>query len=138
MVGRAQLEQQLAVLRDVGYAVLPRFVPEADLIELNAVARRQLASRAAPLELEADLQYPGAPGSRASLGGETVRRLLDAYRRDESFARWGTGGAVRTWMEAYFCEPALMSTAHHNCLMTKHPRYGSLTGWHRDIRYWSF
>ena len=22
--------------------------------------------------------------------------------------------------------------------MTKHPRYGSLTGWHRDIRYWSF
>ncbi len=31
-----------------------------------------------------------------------------------------------------------MSRAHHNCLMTKHPRYGSLTGWHRDIRYWSF
>jgi phytanoyl-CoA hydroxylase len=22
--------------------------------------------------------------------------------------------------------------------MTKHPRYGSLTGWHRDVRYWSF
>jgi phytanoyl-CoA hydroxylase len=22
--------------------------------------------------------------------------------------------------------------------MTKHPHYGSLTGWHRDIRYWSF
>jgi phytanoyl-CoA hydroxylase len=22
--------------------------------------------------------------------------------------------------------------------MTKHPRFGSLTGWHRDIRYWSF
>ena len=22
--------------------------------------------------------------------------------------------------------------------MTKHPRYGSLTGWHRDARYWSF
>jgi phytanoyl-CoA hydroxylase len=31
-----------------------------------------------------------------------------------------------------------MSRAHHNCLMTKHPRYGSMTGWHRDIRYWSF
>jgi phytanoyl-CoA hydroxylase len=22
--------------------------------------------------------------------------------------------------------------------MTKHPLYGSLTGWHRDIRYWAF
>src|ERR1700683_4091651 len=31
-----------------------------------------------------------------------------------------------------------MSCAHHNCLMTKHPLYGSLTGWHRDVRYWSF
>ncbi len=31
-----------------------------------------------------------------------------------------------------------MSRAHHNCVMTKHPQYGSLTGWHRDVRYWSF
>ena len=31
-----------------------------------------------------------------------------------------------------------MSRAHHNCLMTKHPHYGSLTNWHRDIRFWSF
>jgi phytanoyl-CoA hydroxylase len=41
-------------------------------------------------------------------------------------------------MEAYFGEAVLLSRAHHNCLMTKHPLYGSLTGWHRDIRFWSF
>ena len=41
-------------------------------------------------------------------------------------------------MKAYFGESVLMSRAHHNCLMTKHPLYGSLTNWHRDIRYWSF
>jgi phytanoyl-CoA hydroxylase len=41
-------------------------------------------------------------------------------------------------MHAYFGEDVLMSRAHHNCLMTKHPRYGSMTGWHRDVRYWSF
>jgi phytanoyl-CoA hydroxylase len=28
--------------------------------------------------------------------------------------------------------------AHHNCIMTKYPRFGSETGWHQDIRYWSF
>jgi phytanoyl-CoA hydroxylase len=64
--------------------------------------------------------------------------LLDAYHRNAVFARWGAAAGVRNWMEAYFGEAVLMSSVHHNCLMTKHPRYGSLTGWHRDIRYWSF
>jgi phytanoyl-CoA hydroxylase len=90
------------------------------------------------LEFEADLQYPGAPKSRTADGGTTVRRLLDAYNRDPVFAQCGTSADVREWMEAYFGESVLMSRAHHNCVMTKHPRYGSLTGWHRDIRYWSF
>jgi phytanoyl-CoA hydroxylase len=131
---QAQIEQ----LRDRGYLVVPRFVPQGELAKLNEAARVQLATRAEPLELEADLRYPGAPLSRAAAGGETVRRLLDAYARDPVFARWGTAPALRDWMKAYFGERVLMSRVHHNCLMTKHPRYGSLTAWHRDIRYWSF
>jgi len=113
-------------------------VPAGALTRLNEVARAQLAARAEPIEFEADLQYPGAPSSRTSAGGETVRRLLDAYGREPVFAQWGTAPDVRDWMEAYFGERTLLSRAHHNCVMTKHPRYGSLTGWHRDIRYWSF
>jgi phytanoyl-CoA hydroxylase len=31
-----------------------------------------------------------------------------------------------------------LAQAHHNCVMTKNPRYSSLTNWHRDIRYWAF
>jgi phytanoyl-CoA hydroxylase len=35
--------------------------------------------------------------------------------------------------------PAIdLSQAHHNCVMTKNPAFSSATGWHRDIRYWSF
>jgi phytanoyl-CoA hydroxylase len=131
---QAQIEQ----LRDQGYVVLPRFVPSDPLAQLNEAARAQLAARAEPLEFEADLRYPGAPSSRTAAGGETVRRLLDACARDPVFARWGTAPAVRGWMNAYFGESVLMSRTHHNCLMTKHPLYGSLTNWHRDIRYWSF
>jgi phytanoyl-CoA hydroxylase len=67
-----------------------------------------------------------------------VRRLLDAYGRDPQFAELATSPRVRGWMERYFGEAPVMSRAHHNCLMTKHPLYGSLTGWHRDIRFWSF
>jgi phytanoyl-CoA hydroxylase len=114
MVDQSSRRVQIAQLRAHGYVVLRRFVAPADL------------------------QYPGAPSSRSSVGGGTVRRLLDAYARDPVFADSGTAPSVREWMQAYFEEPVLMSRAHHNCLMTKHPRYGSLTNWHRDSRYWAF
>jgi phytanoyl-CoA hydroxylase len=131
-------QEQIEQLREKGYVVLPRFIQADELAKLNEVAGSQLAARADPLEFEADLHYPGAPASRAAVGGETVRRLLDAYARDPVFARSGTAPGLRRWMEAYFGEDVLMSRVHHNCMMTKHPRFGSLTGWHRDIRYWSF
>ena len=129
---------QIARLRTEGYVSVPGFLEPDELARLNHTAREQLAERNGPLELEADLQYPGAPQSRSGAGGSTVRRLLDAYARDPVFARAATSIRVQRWMESYFSESVLMSRAHHNCLMTKHPLYGSLTGWHRDLRYWSF
>ena len=130
--------RQIDRLRHDGYVVVREFTPADELAKLNEVARSQLAARCAPLEFEADLQYPGAPPSHDAPGGGTVRRLLDAYSRDPVLAGWATGTHLREWMEAYFGEHVLMSRAHHNCLMTKHPLYGSMTGWHRDIRFWSF
>ncbi len=135
---KSSRQAQIELLQSHGYVVLPRFVPAASVTALNAAARAQLTAAADPIEFEADLQYPGAPTSRAAAGGETVRRLLDAHGRDPAFARWGIAPELRAWMEAYFGESVLMSRTHHNCLMTKHPLYGSLTNWHRDIRYWSF
>lgn len=138
MAAQSSLQEQIEQLRHKGYVVVPQFVPPEGLTRLNEAARAELVARAEPLEFEADLQYPGAPPSRTAAGGETVRRLLDAYARNPVFAQWGAATALREWMEAYFGERVLMSRVHHNCMMTKHPLYGSLTGWHRDIRYWSF
>jgi phytanoyl-CoA hydroxylase len=135
---RSDHQTQIATLRRDGFVVVPEFVPADARESLRDIALHQLAARVPPLELEADLKYPGAPSSPDAAGGGTVRRLLDAYGRDPLFAFWGVAPAVGDWMRAYFGEAALMSRAHHNCLMTKHPRYGSMTGWHRDIRYWSF
>lgn len=132
------IERQIATLGREGFVVVPRFVPGDALEALRGVALRALTARTPPFELEADLKYPGAPVSHDAAGGKTVRRLLDAYDRDAVFARLATAPGVRDWMRAYFGEDVLMSRAHHNCVMTKHPRYGSMTGWHRDIRYWSF
>ncbi len=138
MATQSPRQAQIDELRDKGYVIVPRFVAADGLVRLNEAARTQLGARAEPVEFEADLQYPGAPPSRTAEGGETVRRLLDAYGRDAVFARSGTAPALRDWLEGYFGERVLMSRAHHNCVMTKHPLYGSLTNWHRDIRYWSF
>jgi len=36
------------------------------------------------------------------------------------------------------CQNVMLSQNHHNCIMTKHPGYSSVTSWHQDMRYWSF
>ncbi|CAN7151990.1 phytanoyl-CoA dioxygenase family protein [Caballeronia sp. dw_19] len=137
MPNQSKLEQVRA-LRENGYVVVPGLVTPERCEAMRNVARQQLVEAAAPVEFEADLQYPGAPNSKDAPGGHTVRRLLDAYGRDPRFAAWATSPDVRGWMEVYFGETPTLSRAHHNCVMTKHPAYGSLTGWHRDVRYWNF
>jgi phytanoyl-CoA hydroxylase len=129
---------QLDVLREQGFVIARGFAPAALYGSLRALALQHLSQGIAPVEYEADLAYPGAPSSRQAEGGSTIRRLLDAYARDALFASWAASPSVAASMRAYFGEPAVLSRAHHNCVMTKHPRFGSLTGWHRDIRYWSF
>jgi phytanoyl-CoA hydroxylase len=47
--------------------------------------RSTLAAPFGPVEYEADLHYPGAPGSRAAAGGDTIRRLKEAHARDPVF-----------------------------------------------------
>jgi len=131
-------KEQVHALRETGYVVVQGLVPPERCEAMRAVARRQLLEAAAPVEFEADLKYPGAPDSKDAPGGHTVRRLLDAYARDPLFSEWATSPEVRGWMELYFGEAPYLSRAHHNCVMTKHPAYGSLTGWHRDVRYWAF
>ncbi|MEM5458597.1 phytanoyl-CoA dioxygenase family protein [Paraburkholderia phytofirmans] len=131
-------KEQIQTLREQGFVVVPGLVSPERCDELKQIAQRQLQEAAAPIEFEADLQYPGAPSSKQAPGGHTVRRLLDAYGRHASFAQWATAPEIRGWMELYFGEEPRLSRAHHNCMMTKHPAYGSLTGWHRDVRYWSF
>jgi phytanoyl-CoA hydroxylase len=133
-----QIETQIAALRDTGYVIVRGLLAPERLARLRAVAQAQLLQHDAPLEYEADLRYPGAPQARTDHGGETVRRLLDAYARDAQFAQFASDESIVQWLRQYFDSTVSLSRAHHNCLMTKHPTYGSLTGWHRDFRYWAF
>jgi phytanoyl-CoA hydroxylase len=121
-----------------GYAVVRGLVAPNVRNRMLDVARADLAAAVPPIEYEADTQYPGAPVSRDAPGGRTVRRLLQAYARDPVFSAWATSAALGKYLHPLLGRAVQLSQAHHNCVMTKDPRYSSVTSWHRDIRYWAF
>src|SRR5688500_6716145 len=84
-----------------GYAIVRGLIPSEDCAHMLDVARSHLARAVAPLEYEADLQYPGAPVSREVAGGRTVRRLLQAYARDAAFARCATSSALASYLRTF-------------------------------------
>lgn len=103
-----------------------------------AASAADLRQAVPPLEYEAELGYPGAPPSLDAAGGKTVRRLRGAWNRAACFRDWAADPGLVGMLRQLLDEPVCLTLAHHNCIMTKHPDFGSATGWHRDIRYWSF
>ncbi len=125
-------------LANAGVVVVSQLASTGQVQTLREVAQRHLAAAVAPVEYETDLHYPGAPTSRNAPGGATIRRLLQAYARDPVFRDWATGPEIAAPLRQILGSGVLLSQTHHNCIMTKQPRYSSETGWHQDIRYWSF
>jgi phytanoyl-CoA hydroxylase len=124
--------------RKNGYGIVRRFAPPEVCGRMLSVAQSHLVRALPPLEYEADVRYPGAPASHDVPGGRTVRRLLQAYARDPVFSEWASSRELGVHLGALLGPAVELSQAHHNCVMTKDPRYSSVTMWHRDIRYWSF
>ena len=122
-----------------GYVVMRGLLDPATCGVLRAAARGALSPLLAPVEYEADVGYPGAPASRDTDGGGTARRLLNALSRDACYRTWATSSHLGACLRDLMHTPAvLVSQCHHNCVMTKQPSHSSRTGWHQDIRYWSF
>lgn len=134
-LSHAQLQQ----FKIDGFLVLPGLISRDDIEKLRTLTQTHLAKRVEPFELETDVQYPGAPEATNNVGGNTIRRLLNAYYRDKLFKQFAkhsvVTGATRQILD---CEKLLLNPNHHNCVMTKQPEYSSDTLWHRDTRYWNF
>jgi len=122
-----------------GFVVVRGLCPQQQVADIREVALAHLDPLVGPAEFEAEIGYPGAPAARNAPGGDTPRRLLHAYARHSVFRQWATGATVKAYLSALFGRDDIaLSQAHHNCVMTKHPGYSSVTLWHQDIRYWSF
>lgn len=130
---------QLQQFKIDGYLVLPQLLEASQTEQLRALSLSNLAQRVEPIELEAELNYPGAPSSQDSAGGATIRRLREAYARDDLYKECAKQtkiiGAIQQILNT---QEVWLNPNHHNCVMTKHPKYSSETLWHRDTRYWNF
>jgi phytanoyl-CoA hydroxylase len=129
---------ELTQFQREGYLIVRGLVTSGACERMKRLAQEHLAAQIAPLEYETEVKYPGAPASLDAPGGRTVRRLLQAYARDPLFRDCATAPAIAGRLQQLLGPQAELSQSHHNCIMTKDPRYGSSTHWHRDIRYWAF
>ena len=121
-----------------GYFIARQLAPLEIRERMIAVTRDGLERRIEPLELEAELNYPGAPPSVSQEGGATIRRLKQAHSRDIVFTEWLCYAPLLDRIRQLVGPKVVCPLAHHNCIMTKEPRFSSDTGWHQDIRYWAF
>jgi phytanoyl-CoA hydroxylase len=130
--------EQIQQFQQQGYLVIPGFSDTHYCEAVLALAQSALDAAALPIEYEADTRYPGAPVSRDAQGGQTARRLLQAYSRSALIADWATQTSLSLALQQIMNADVYLSQIHHNCIMTKQARFSSLTGWHRDSRYWNF
>ena len=130
--------EQIAHFHSQGYLVVPAMANAAYCRTVISFAEHALREQAFPIEYEADTHYPGAPESHEAEGGQTARRILQVSSRSPLIMNWAKGWRLRQCLIQLLGESVYLSQVHHNCIMTKQPRFSSVTGWHRDSRYWNF
>lgn len=121
-----------------GYLVVPGLASPSDVAKMRQVTDAGVRDHIEPVEYEFELNYPGAPKSESAEGGRTIRRLKQACSRSFVFTEWMMRPEILNRLKQLLGPRVVCPLAHHNCIMTKQPKYSSETGWHQDIRYWSY
>ena len=113
-------QSQIETFSQQGF-LIERQLASAQICEtmLDVIAQNS-SPPLAPVEFEVDVQYPGSPVDRDATGGDTPRRLLHAYTRDQVFRNWATSGQITDRVKQLLISDEIaMSQNHHNCIMTK-------------------
>lgn len=131
-------DSEVSAFRQDGFLIVRNLIPETYVRVMSGITDRDLRLHQGDVEYEAELNYPGAPTSLESEGGRTIRRLRQAVSRDPVFAELLKEPFILQRLQQLLGPHVVMPMAHHNCIMTKQPKFSSDTGWHQDTRYWSF
>jgi len=129
-----------------GFLILRNFVDETSCEAILDVALAHLKHKVEPIESEID--YSGKSqeyrtdvidyNSIEAKDGLTVRRLRQVYDRDILFKEWMENEKIRPLLKQLLNDELVLTTAHHNSIMTKMPFQSKETAWHQDRRYWSY
>jgi phytanoyl-CoA hydroxylase len=131
-------EEQIGGFQRDGFIALRQLADASTVDQMVALTDQFVKDKIPPIEYEAELGYPGAPTSKNTPGGQTIRRLRQAIARHPIFLEWATSPNIVTPARQLLGPEVIMPLAHHNCIMVKDPRFSSDTGWHQDIRCWGF
>ena len=139
-------QEQLARFHKDGFIVLRNFVDAKYCDDILAVAKRHLDDKIEPIETEIGYgtrtkEYRTSVtdyGSHTQEEHVIVRRLRQVYERDVLFKAWMEDEKIRPILEQILDDDVVLTTAHHNSIMTKMPFYSTDTRWHQDRRYWRY
>jgi phytanoyl-CoA hydroxylase len=138
--------EQLAQFHKDGFIVLRGFLDPKMCDNILRMAQIHLDAKIEPIETEigydsrskAYRTFVTDYSSHADEGEVTVRRLRQVYTRDALFKAWMENLKIRPILQQVLDDDVVITTAHHNSIMTKMPYYSTATSWHQDRRYWRY
>ena len=139
-------QQQLEAFDKNGFLVLYNFLALDECEAILDVALAHLKHKVEPIESEIDYSekseaYRTDATDYSSIEEKkhlTVRRLRQVYDRDILFKNWMENEKIRPVLKQLLNDEVVITTAHHNSIMTKMPNSSKETSWHQDRRYWSY
>ena len=138
--------EQLAQFNKDGFIVLCGFLDEKRCDNILRIAQIHLETKIEPIETEIGYdsrskEYRTAVTDYSSHENEeqiVVRRLRQVYKRDALFKAWMENEKIRPILQQILDDQVVITTGHHNSIMTKMPHVSTATAWHQDRRYWRY
>ena len=139
-------DEQLQQFHQNGFIVLRNFLPQEKCDAILDVAKAHLEHKIEPIETEIGYDERSKEyrtdvvdyTSRSDEKHMIVRRLRQVYERDILFKEWMENVEIRPVLQQILDDRVVITTAHHNSIMTKMPHYSRATAWHQDRRYWRY
>lgn len=135
--------EQLQQFHNDGFIILRDFADTAQCEAILDVAKVHLWHRVEPIETETGYDTKSKDvrtdeRDYSSVAAGTVRRLRQVYSRDILFKQWMEDEKIRPILQQLLGDQVVITTAHHNSIMTKMPHRSTQTRWHQDRRYWRY
>lgn len=138
--------EQLEQFHKDGFIVLRNFLDKESCNAILDVAKVHLENKIEPIETETGYDSRSKAyrtevadySSKADADTMIVRRLRQVYDRDILFKQWMENEKIRPILQQILQDQVVITTGHHNSIMTKMPHVSTVTGWHQDRRYWSY